>query len=81
MEAHPDITFDEVGGPATVKIFTISAHWVKTLTPIGTSVTWDLTNDSGDKVASGLYIYLITVGDTGYGGSGQKVHGQIAIIK
>jgi len=38
-------------------------------------VTWDLTNDSGDKVASGLYVYVIKTDN------GQKKTGQVAVIK
>jgi len=85
--AHPSITFDNLTLNTTVKIFTVSGHLVKKLSPQSSGlspdvVTWDLTNDSGDKVASGLYIYLITIGDSsGYSGSGQKARGQIAVIK
>jgi hypothetical protein len=76
------ITFDQMTVGATVKIFTVSGHQVKKLDGSSGSVTWDLTNDSGDKVASGLYIYLVTVGDTGaYGTGGQKATGKLAIIK
>ena len=43
---------------------------------------WKLTNDSGDKVASGIYIYLITVGNSGsYSGSGTKTTGKVVVIK
>jgi hypothetical protein len=34
-----------------------------------------LTNDSGDKVGSGIYLYLIT------DGQGDKVRGKVAVIK
>ena len=37
--------------------------------------SWDLTNDAGDKIASGLYIYLI-ITDLGL-----KRTGQIAVIR
>ena len=69
------ITFDQMALGATVKIFTVSGHLVKTLTPAVNSVTWDLTNDSGDKVASGVYLYLIT------DGQGNKARGKLAVIK
>ena len=69
------ITFDHLPLGSTVKIFTVSGHWVKTLTPVVDTVPWDLTNDSGDKVASGLYVYLITTDQ------GQKKTGQLAVIK
>jgi hypothetical protein len=55
----PAITFDVPAG-STIKIFTVSGHWVKTLAAPATLAPWDLTNDSGDKVASGIYIYLVT---------------------
>jgi len=54
------ITFDELPADSTIKIFTVSAHWVRTLSAPAGSATWDLKNDSGDNVASGYYIYLVT---------------------
>jgi hypothetical protein len=69
------ITFDQLTGNTTIKIFTAAAHLVKTLNTSNTSVTWDLTNDSGDKVASGIYLYLIT------DSQGDKVKGKVAVIK
>ncbi len=58
---HP-VTFDQMAADSDVKIFTVSGHKVKELSVPTGSVTWDLTNDSGDAVASGIYIYLITDG-------------------
>jgi hypothetical protein len=74
--AGQTVTIDGLPLGSTVKIFTVSGHFVKSLTPTGTpdTVTWDLTNDKGDKVASGIYLYLITVGD-------EKERGKIVIIK
>ena len=72
--ANP-ITFDQMPLGATVKIFTVSGHKVKTLTPTINTATWDLTNDSGDKVASGIYVYLIT------DGQGDKVRGKVGVIR
>lgn len=72
---------DKHSGSPTVKIFTVSGHLARSLDAPGGSVTWDLTNGSGDKVASGIYVYLITVGDTGYGGNGQKLRAKLAVIK
>ncbi len=68
------ITFDNLGLNSTVKIFTVSGHKVKSFSTSNGTATWDLTTDSGKKVASGLYIYLITSGDN------QK-RGKLAIIK
>src|SRR4029077_2540137 len=69
------ITFDQLPGNATIKIFTMSARLLKTLSTTTGSVTWDLTDDSGDRVASGVYHYLIK------SDQGQKSTGQLAIIK
>ena len=69
------ITFDQLSGNTTIKIFTASGHLARTLSTTNASVAWDLTNDSGDKVASGVYIYLIT------DSQGDKVRGKVAVIK
>jgi hypothetical protein len=70
------IHFDGLPITSTVKIFTISGEWVRTLTTQGTMATWsDLANDKGDKVASGIYIYLVT------DGQGGKTRGKFAIIR
>jgi hypothetical protein len=47
---------------STVKVFTISAQLVRTLDASGGSAFWDLTNNIGQTVASGFYIYLATDG-------------------
>jgi len=70
-----DITFDGLTDNATVKIFTLSGHWVQTLGPAGERVTWNLKNSAGDLVASGLYFYLIT------NNQGQRTRGKFAIIR
>jgi hypothetical protein len=79
--ATKPIVFDQLPLGATVKIFTVSGQLVRSLTPALDKATWDLKSDSSDAVASGLYIYLITVGDTGYGGNAQKTRGKLAIIR
>ncbi len=70
-----NITFDGLLANSTVKIFNLAAHWVKTLPVASNSTTWDLTNDSGQKVASGYYFYAVTTGN-----NKQTVNGKIAII-
>ncbi len=69
------ITFDFLTIGSTIKIFNISGHLIKTLTPTSDKIQWDLSNESGDKAASGLYFYLIS--DT----QGGKVHGSLAVIR
>jgi hypothetical protein len=69
------IVFDQMPANSTVKIFTVSGRWVKTLSAPGGYVSWDLTNDSGEKVASGIYLYLIT------DGQGNKTRGKFVVIR
>lgn len=52
------VTFGDLASDAKVQIFTVAGHWVTTIPAIGTTAEWDLTNNSGEKVASGLYVYL-----------------------
>ncbi|MBU0567469.1 hypothetical protein KJ693_05785 [bacterium] len=44
-----------------VKIFDIAGEKVldREIRPTGGEWEWNLTNDSGEKVASGIYIYLL----------------------
>jgi len=58
-----------------IKIFTLSGFWVKTLIVENRTAVWqDLTNDAGERVASGLYFYVATSGSN-------QARGTIAIIK
>jgi hypothetical protein len=71
---HP-VTFDQMTSGSDVKIFSVSGHKVKELNGSSGSVTWDLTDDSGDQVASGIYIYLIK------DSQGNKSEGKLAVIR
>jgi hypothetical protein len=73
--AHPGITFEGLTLGTTVKIFTIAGHRLTALHTDGPKIVWGLTNDTGDKVASGIYIYLIT------DAQGDRVSGKVAVIK
>jgi hypothetical protein len=76
LHASHDITFDNLPAGSTVKIFTVSARWVATRTADANGqAAWDLKNDGGDGVASGIYLYLVT------DGQGNKAHGKFAIIR
>ena len=68
------VIIDQMPANSQVKLFTVSGHWIKTLDAPSGFVSWDLTNDSGDRVASGIYLYLI---DSPAG----KKTGQIHIVK
>jgi hypothetical protein len=72
----PTIRFDVLPPGAQVKIFTISGHWVQTVTADGSGIAqWDLNNSNGERVQSGLYLYLAT------DSQGGKVHGKFSIIR
>jgi len=69
------ITFDQLTPGSSVKLFTVAGNWVKTLDTSTGSVAWDLANNDGDKVASGVYIYLVT------DSNGQQTRGKLAVIR
>jgi glycosyltransferase involved in cell wall biosynthesis len=69
------VTFVNLGDSVSVKLFTVSAHLVRTLNVTGGTAHWDLKNDSGDSVASGIYLYLVKTSDN------QIRRGQLAVIR
>lgn len=76
-DRHPNmpISFTRMANVMEIKIFTVSGRLVKKIPVSGASVSWDLRNDSGDKVASGIYLILSS------GSNGQSTRGKFAIIK
>jgi len=75
LHSGRDLNFDNLPAGSTVKIFTVSGHWVKTLSNVSGQTPWNLKNDDGDMVASGLYIYLVT------DNQGNKAHGKFGVIR
>ncbi|HVO33565.1 MAG TPA: T9SS type A sorting domain-containing protein [Elusimicrobiota bacterium] len=76
-DKHADVpvTFDRLPASAAIKLFTVSGRFVKSLEADGTgAATWDLTNDGGDHVASGLYLYTVSA-------DGQETKGKLAVIR
>ena len=58
--------------------FATSGHKAKELSIQNSglsTVSWDLKNDMGDKVASGIYVYVVT------DAAGDKARGKVAVIK
>lgn len=70
-----NVTFDQMPSMTTVKIFNLAGEFVKALDADMGSVSWDLTNDSNEKVASGLYLYVLLTDD------GQEFKGKLAILR
>jgi hypothetical protein len=73
--ARPYVRFDHLTTNCVVRIFTTSGHLVRTLNASGDGIDWDLTNESGKKVASGIYIYMIK------DEAGQIARGKLAVVR
>lgn len=70
------VTFTRLTLRATINIFTISGEKVITVEKNNNidSVGWDLRNEAGSKVASGLYLYVIK-------GEGSTKKGKIVVVR
>jgi hypothetical protein len=66
--------FDQLTESATIKIFSVAGHIVRTLRPQAGTAEWDLKNDSGDRVGAGLYLFSIQDNE------GQHRRGKLAIL-
>lgn len=69
------ITFTDLTTDTRIQIFTVSGHQVRDLGRHNGTVNWDLKNESGDTVGSGIYLFLLTNSD------GQTQRGKLAIIR
>jgi hypothetical protein len=69
------VTFNNLPDNCTIKLFGVSGHLVREWHTPGGTTTWDLANDSGDRAASGVYLYAITCDQ------GNKTKGKLAIIR
>ena len=72
------LTFKNLPAEATIRIFTITGKQVAELRKTestGDNYEWNATNDYGQKLASGVYIFFIT------SPGGGKAKGKFAIIR
>ncbi|MFI5350346.1 MAG: IPT/TIG domain-containing protein, partial [Elusimicrobiota bacterium] len=69
------VTIDHSTPSSELRIFTISGRWVRTIALGDGTGAWDLMNDAGQRVASGVYLYLIT------DGAGHRSRGTLAVIQ
>lgn len=71
---EPFVTFSNLPEEVTIKIYTLSGTLIRTLStadkssPSSIFLKWDLQNDSGLRVASGMYLAVVTAP-----GFGEKV--------
>lgn len=74
---NPLITFKAATGLRYVMLFTTSGRWVRTLHCLCAELErrWDLLNDAGQPVKSGIYVYLIRDVD------GRQSRGTLAVLR
>ncbi|MDZ7261989.1 MAG: T9SS type A sorting domain-containing protein, partial [candidate division KSB1 bacterium] len=70
------ITFANLTPEATIKILTLSGKVIKTLREQDGNggVKWDLKDDTGNEVSSGIYLYYVT-------GNGDSRVGKFAVVR
>lgn len=75
-QGHTNVTFTDLTSQATIKIYTLSGELVTTLTKADTtdSLIWNVRNDAGEALASGVYIYTVE-------SSGELKKGKLMVIK
>ncbi len=69
------ITFTNLTENAEIRIYTVSGKLVAALEPELLTYEWDLNNDAGNRVASGIYFCLIT------NEKGEKAIKKLAVIR
>jgi hypothetical protein len=73
------VVFDKLTEKAVIRIYTLSGEFVAELNESDGDgrYLWNVRNQDGDKVASGVYLYLINNPDKG----SDKAKGKLVIIK
>ena len=60
----PGIRFADLAPGTTIRLFNMEGRLVQTLhSPSGAAVLWPVTNSSGERVASGVYFYVLDAAD------------------
>ncbi len=75
QNAPRSVTLDNLPLNSTVKILSLAGDPVKTLSVPGGSASWDLTNEAGNSVTSGVYVYVAK------SEGNQVFRGKIAVIR
>ncbi|MEW6606225.1 MAG: carboxypeptidase regulatory-like domain-containing protein [bacterium] len=74
-DRHDCIYFDRLTENSVIRIFTIAGELVKEIRVESSPQKWDVRNESGNRVASGIYIYLIK------DPAGNKKVGKLGILR
>ncbi len=76
-EGQTVVTFDRLTDPADILIFAHNGDLVREqrVENAGFRFQWDLTNDAGNRVATGVYLYVIR------NDRGEKRTGKLAVLR
>lgn len=69
------ITFTGVSPGSTIRLYTLSGKFVRTVLATSGTVAWDLTGETGSPVGAGYFMYIATAWD------GQVRKGTVAILR
>ena len=72
-----NITFSFLPNEGSVKIYSSAGELVKTMNfsnPVDGKLTWDVTNEQGEDLASDVYVYIVKSGDN-------KKSGKVMVIR
>jgi hypothetical protein len=74
---HTSIVFDNLTTIVRIRIYKITGELVfdAEVTTVNGQASWNATNNEGDSVATGVYVYLLSNSD------GQKTRGKLVIVK
>lgn len=73
---HSFIYFKDLPGPGKIRIFTVAGEEVVNL-PIASGESlkkWDVLNESGKRLATGVYLYIIESGS-------EETKGKLVVIR
>jgi len=65
------VNFLRVPAEAEIYIYTAAGDLVRKINDSGTENSWNLRNESGQRVAAGIYIFYVRVKDSGLSGTGK----------
>jgi hypothetical protein len=61
ISGDTNITFTDLASSCTIEIYTLERELVRTITETNGDgqAVWDIMNEKGEEVASGVYLYVI----------------------
>jgi hypothetical protein len=73
---HTTVTFDGITGGGELRVYNTAGHLVfeKSIDASQTSFVWDVKNNSGKNIASGMYVYFVESG-------GEQKTGKLGVMR